>query len=238
MLASLPAVPAVTETPSPYRPEAYTVQALRSVADEQHYRHLLAQVYEPLGFMSERVMPEADSQCFVVRHDGRIAGIFRLTPVVDADSPYHQWLPAQVQGNTARWLEVNNVVIATEFRATVLLGVILYHCACVAHRQGYAAVVGITRLQTLRFFADFGVVPVDHPPLHLLGRPDLRDFVIYYDTRDAESVAYLHARARRWFHQQYVMRCIQQRCRPAVSGAGARLASNVDVPSRFTSEAA
>ena len=161
--------------------------------------------------MTDAVLPAAASRCFVVSYCSRVVAIFRLTEVAGIDNPFRRWLPPELAQADARWLEVNNVVIAADFRATALLGVVLYRCACIANTEGYAAVVGITRWQTLRFFVDFGVVPVDHPPLHLLGRSDLRDFIVYYNTRDAESVDYLHLRARRWFHQQYVMRRIQQR---------------------------
>lgn len=205
---------------SRYLPDRYRIQRLANHTDAADYLKTLAAAYEPLGFMSPQVLPSQRSDCYVASHQDRVVGIFRLTEVADRAGPYHRWLPPEVSGRGARWLEVNNVVIAAEFRATVLLGVLLHRCACIAADQGYAAIVGITRLQTLKFFADFGVVPVDHPPLQLLGRPDLKDFIIYYDTRDPESLSYLQGRARRWFHQQYVMRCIHERCRaqPPVNG--------------------
>lgn len=196
-----------------YRPDAYEVQELAPAADVAPYLELLAAVYEPLGFMTDKVLPAERSRCFVVRYRGQVVAIFRLTEVTRTDSPFHRWLPAELRQAGARWIEVNNVVIGADFRATALLGVVLYRCACIAREGGYAAVVGITRWQTLRFFVDFGVVPVDHPPLHLLGRPDLKDFIIYYNTGEAEAITYLHLRAHRWFHQQYVMRRIQLRCR-------------------------
>lgn len=196
-----------------YQPDRYRIQRLANDADAEQYLRTLEAAYEPLGFMNPRVLPSEQSDCYIASHQDRVVGIFRLTEVAEPAGPYHRWLPQEVSGGGARWLEVNNVVIAAEFRATVLLGVLLHRCACIAAERGYAAIVGITRLQTLKFFADFGVVPVDHPPLQLLGRPELKDFIIYYDTRDPDSLAYLQGRARRWFHQQYVMRCIQERCR-------------------------
>lgn len=205
---------AVDDTVDRFRAEAYAVDAVQDADAAWAYDQLLTQTYEPLRFMSERVLPTADSQRFLIRYRDRPVAIFRLTEVTDADSPYHRWLPADVAGPDARWLEVNNVIVAPEFRATILLGLILYESACHAHRQRYDAVVGVTRLQTLKFFVEFGVVPVDHPPLHLLGRDDLHDFLIYYDTRDREAVDYMHRRARHWFHQQSVLRAIQARCRP------------------------
>jgi len=195
-----------------YQPSAYRVHELAPAADAAPYLELLTDAYEPLGFMSDAVLPVERSRCFIVRYQGQVVAIFRLTEVTRDDSPFHRWLPPDLTRAGARWIEVNNVVIAAAFRATALLGVVLYHCACTAHEEGYAAVVGITRWQTLRFFVDFGVVPVDHPPLHLLGRPDLKDFIVYYNTGEAEAITYLHLRAHRWFYQQYVMRRIQLRC--------------------------
>ncbi len=191
--------------------DAYAVEELLDASDVGTYTRLLAEVYEPLGFMNERVLPSASSRRFLVRHHRQVVAIFRLTEVSDVDTPYHHWLPPTLKGSGSRWLEVNNVVVAAEFRATILLGLMLYRSACIANESGFDAVVGITRMQTLRFFVDFGVVPVEHPPLHLLGRPDLLDFVIYYDTRSPASVAYMHQRAERWFHQQDVLRRIQRR---------------------------
>ncbi len=206
-----------------FRPEAYTVTAVLTRRDAAAYDRLLTDTYEPLGFLSERVLPGADSRRYLIRYHQTPIAIFRLTEVRDADAPYHRWLPAEVSGPGARWLEVNNVIVAAEFRATIVLGLLLYESARLAHAMGFDAVVGVTRLQTLRFFVEFGVVPVDHPPLHLLGRDDINDFLIFYNTRDRDSVRYMHRRAQHWFHQQYVLRCIQARCRrlTAESACGA-----------------
>jgi hypothetical protein len=193
-----------------WHPQAYTVRRLHSRAEQQRYLALLETVYAPLGFLSREILPGEDSRCFGIEYHGGIVGIFRLSEVTDPRSPYRGLEPA-VSRPQARLLEVNNVVIATPMRATILLGVMLYAAAREAHAQGYDYIVGLTRAQTLRFFVDFGVVPVDHAPLHLLGRPELLDFAIHYDTGDAASIAYMHERARRWFHQQYVMRCIHEK---------------------------
>lgn len=191
------------------RVDAYVVEELVATANVDAYAQLLATAYQPLGFMGERVLPGADSRRFVVRHGRQVVAIFRLTEVSDKATPYHRWLPPRLTGKGSRWLEVNNVVVAAEFRATILLGLMLYRSVCIANESGFDAVVGITRQRTLRFFVEFGAVPVAHPPLHLLGRPDLHDFVIYYDTCTPASVAYMHQRAARWFHQQEVLRRIQ-----------------------------
>ncbi|HVT36761.1 MAG TPA: hypothetical protein VHE37_14320 [Nevskiaceae bacterium] len=195
-----------------FRPECFHTRRIGGGNDLAQYQRLLEQTYEPLGFMVSAVLPTAASMQYKVTHCGRIVAIFRLTPVDDGDSAYFHLVPgACADGRPRRLLEVNNVVIASPFRATILLGLLLYESAKAAHRLGYDYVVGITRHQALKFFVDFGVVPVDHPPLRLLGKEHLLDFVIYYDTRSPESIGYMHERARRWFHQQYVLRSIHRK---------------------------
>lgn len=196
-----------------YRAEAYQLREIDAAPDAANYERLLRETYEPLGFMRGELLPVAGSRCYKLMYRGTLVAIFRLTPVLDGESPYFRLVPGarSADGRRARMVEVNNVVIAAPFRATILLGLLLYHCAVRARRMGCDFVVGLTRYQTLRFFVDFGVVPVDHPPLRLLGQAHLLDFVIYYDIASRESLRYLHERARRYFHQQYVMKSIQQK---------------------------
>ncbi len=190
--------------------QAYSLRAIDGQLDRQRYEALLAQVYEPLGFMTDGVLPGRQSRCFVIEYRAAIVAIYRLTEVDDPRSPYHDLLPGDGgHARDLRLLEVNNVVITRPMRSTILLGLMLHAAASWAHAAGYDRIVGMTRYQTLRFFVEFGVVPIDHAPLHLLGRPELKDFAIYYNTRDPESIAYMHERARRWFHQKAVMRAIE-----------------------------
>lgn len=202
-----------------YRPEHYRLTRVWASDDVADYQALMRDAYEPLGFMQDSVLPTACSDCYRLQFAGRTIAVFRLTPVEENGSAFFPLIPDAIgaDGRRAKLLEVNNVVVAADFRATIVLGLILTHCATIAARQRYDFVVGITRYQTLRYFVDFGVVPVDHEPLHLLGRPDLLDFVIYYDVSTPASRLYFRQRSRRYFHQQYVMRCIQAKygARPA-----------------------
>lgn len=200
-----------------FRADSFELRAIPSGGESSDYYRLLTQTYEPLGFMTQDILPTRESLRYYVLHGGSVVAIFRMTPVEDDGSPYYGLVPgARIAGRRRRLAEVNNVIIASPYRASILLGWLLYECAKLAHVQGYDYVVGITRHQTLRFFVDFGVIPVDHPPLQLLGKDHLLDFVIYYDTRSPDSVAYMHERARRYFHQQFVMRNIQEKyVRPA-----------------------
>jgi len=196
-----------------FRAEAFEVLEIDADDHGADYDRLLREIYEPMGFLRSEILPVSGSRRFCVRHGGSVVAIFRLTPVEDADSPYFALVPGAraTHGRRARMAEVNNVVIAAPFRATILLGLLLYRSAIAAHDMGCDFVVGLTRSQTLRFFVDFGVIPVDHPPLRLLGKEYLLDFVIYYDTHSPCSLDYMHERARRYFHQQYVMKNIQQK---------------------------
>ena len=193
--------------------DLYEVQELSCSSDYEEYEALLRKVYEPLGFMSESIRPGASSRCYRVRHSNATVAVFRLTRVTDPNSAFHRLIPGISDGDSegGPLLEVNNVVIEREYRGTPALGVILRFCARRSAAEKYRAVVGITRYQTLRHFAEFGVLPVSHEPLHLLGRSDLLDFVIYYDTRDPVSTQYMEERAKRVFKQQKILKEIEVR---------------------------
>ena len=196
-----------------YLPERYRIEAVAAEQDRGVYESFLREAYEPLGFVHDSIRPAAGSRCYRVRYGAQTAAIFRLTPVEDERSPYFRLVPGATRpdGGRALLLEVNNVIVGRTFRATPALGLILRHCARTAASEGYDFVVGTTRYQTLRHFADFGVVPIDHAPLHLLGRPDLLDFTIFYDTADPASCQYIEQRSKHFFHQQYVLKSIQRK---------------------------
>ena len=193
--------------------DLYEVQELSRIEDYQEYDALLSKVYEPLGFMSDRVRPCKTSRCYRVRHADTTVAVFRLTKVTDPRSDFHRLIPelACTPSEVEPLLEVNNVVIEREYRGTPTLGVILRFCARQAASEQYRAVVGITRYQTLRYFAEFGVLPVSHEPLHVLGRSDLLDFIIYYDTRDPASRQYMEERTTRVFKQLRILKEIETR---------------------------
>jgi hypothetical protein len=103
------------------------------------------------------------------------------------------------------------VILKPSYRGNVALGLLLYEAAKKAWQKNYDYIVGIARHRVLRYFVEFGVIPVLHEPLHLLGKEDLMDFIIYYDTHSANSIQYLEERAKRFFYQEYVMAAIRQR---------------------------
>jgi hypothetical protein len=219
-----------------FRLERFDVRRVGDINREE-YVAFLKDHYQPLGFFCEQVLPRQNSTLFEIRHDGRLAAIFRLTEITEQGSPYFQLVPGACAegGQRRRLLEVNNVVIAQSFRASIVLGLILYRSACEAHKGGYDFVVGMNRYQILRFFVDFGVIPADHTPIHALGKEHLLDFVNYYDTADPMSIAYMHERAKRYFHQEYVMRSIYDkyiRQRPAKVPSAQRSQIDAAAPPR------
>jgi hypothetical protein len=191
--------------------DRYRVESIVEPSQHEEYGALLRKVYEPLGFMHENFQPTAESRCYRIQFQEQTAAVFRLAEVTDKGSPYFRLVPGATQpdGTRSRLLEVNNVVVARKYRGTPALGIILRYSARIAAAEHYRAVVGTTRYQTLRYFADFGVLPVAHEPLHLLGRDDLLDFVIYYDTIDPISCLYMEERSNRFFRQQLILKEIQ-----------------------------
>ncbi|WP_020649667.1 hypothetical protein [Solimonas variicoloris] len=212
-VADLPSAGAADSSLDLYRPERYRIREIDGQLQRRTYEALLEQTYGALGFPLAGLRPTDDSRCFLLEFGAQTAATFRLTPVDDGDHHFRRVLPraTRADGAPLRLLEVNNVIVVPRFRATIALGLLLRHSALHAAAHGYDFIVGLTRYQVLRHFVEFGVVPVDHEPLHLLGRDDLLDFTIYYDTASPASCAYIEQRAQRYFHQQYVLRSIDEK---------------------------
>lgn len=208
--------------PDLFRPELYTVEPVHTAKAWQEYVRFLEMHYEALGFETKCCQPREESTLYSIRFREELAAIFRLTEITDSRSVYYRLVPGAERddGSLSRLLEVNNVVIARAFRASAVLGLLLYTSACVGHEQGYQFVVGLNRFQILRYFVDFGVVPAEHAPEYVLGKDHLQDFVNYYNTGDQASVDYMHERARRYFHQEYTMSRLREKyVRPAHAGS-------------------
>ena len=173
------------------------------------YLELLQATYSPLGFFHASVLPKKHSQCFGLFFCGILEGIFAVTPLNQSSNiPYTTLIPEISESK--HLAELSNVVLRKRVRGAVALGVMLYEAAKYAVSSKFDALVGTTRQQTLPFFVDFGVTPVFHEPLHLMGNEAINDFVIYFNTVDEESVQYMHARARRIFKKEVVMANIRQ----------------------------
>lgn len=173
------------------------------------YLELLQTTYSPLGFFRPSVLPKEHTQCFGLFFNGILEGIFAVTPLDQtSDIPYATLIPeiSELQ----HLAELTNVILRKRVRGAVALGVILYEAAKYAVSSKFDALVGTTRQNTLPFFVDFGVTPVFHEPLHLMGDETINDFAIYFDTADEEAVRYMHARAKRFFQKEVVMANIRQ----------------------------
>ncbi len=189
------------------------------------FEDLLEQTYQALAFPLEKIRADPQADRFVSFCGDELASICALQEA-DRSSELHALVQQEIGcGPEARFLELKNVIVAAPSRGSIALGIMLYECAKRAHALGYRALIGLTRFQTLRHFVDYGVSPIDHTPLHVLGRSALLDFAVYFDTQDPASVAYMHERSRRYFHQIRVMTGIRSQrvrtpSRTAQAGVG------------------
>lgn len=185
-----------------------------SAAHMADYRRLIETTYEPLGFLNDHAdcfLPREGTTCYVLTYREQIVGSCALTRVKEDDSIYHDYLPVDRRDRAVGMIELNNIILIPELRGGIGLALILYNAALTTLAEGSGLVVGITRYQTLRYFVEAGAIPVSHEPLHLLGREDLNDFIIYYDVRSRDSQTYLRERARRLFGQASVLGDIKRR---------------------------
>lgn len=177
----------------------------------RRFEQLLTATYETLRFPIDKVRSSARATRYALFFRDELAAICALQPVQRGDHIYQAALAGGCSAVDPRFLEVKNVIVKPEFRGTIAFGHLLYQCAKQAHRADYHALVGITRYQTLRYFVEYGVVPIDHEPLHLLDDPKLLDFVIYFDSSNEDSVRYMHERSKRYFRQVQVMTAIREK---------------------------
>jgi hypothetical protein len=178
------------------------------------YHDLIRATYGPLGFLNDHAgafMPREGTRCYVLCYLDEVVGSCSLTPVQDEQSVFNRLIPGQSGDERARMMELNNIILVPELRGGIGLSLILYHATLRAMADGAEVIAGITRYQTLRHFVEAGAIPVNHEPLHLLGREDLHDFVIYYDVRLPDALTYLRERARRLFGQALTLNGIKVR---------------------------
>lgn len=193
---------------------------IASPSQLEKYLELVRETYGPLGFLNDHCdsfMPRRQTCCYVLTYRGDVVGSCSLTPVQDERSLFHRLVPGGDRQSGTQMIELNNIILVPELRGGIGLALILYHAALQALETGADLVVGITRYQTLRYFVEAGAIPVDHEPLHLLGREDLHDFVVYYDIRTGDARTYLRERARRLFSQAKTLHNIKSRV-ASVSG--------------------
>lgn len=192
--------------------EDYSFSPIAPGAETAAYDALLAETYTALGFLNDKVFPQAEAERHALRFRGTLAGICCLTAVTDSDAVYYRLIPElRERAQRPRLLELNNFVLRPEYRGTIALAIMISGAALRTAARGFDYLVGTTRYQALPYFVEFGVIPVEHEPIHLLGTRKLRDFVIYYDTHSPDSMTYLEQRTRRYVHQVRVMTAIREK---------------------------
>jgi hypothetical protein len=195
-----------------FDPERYAFRQLCTADQRRAYEALLQRTYERLAFLDDKVLPRDHTVRYGLFFDDALVGIAALTEVRDPHSVFFQLIPALTsEGHRVRVAEMTNVIVEPAHRGTIALALLIAGCVEQAAAGGWEYLVGITRFQALAYFVEFGVIPVEHEPLHLLGRRDLLDFVIYYDTHSESSLAYLRERTRRYVHQLGGMHAIRRK---------------------------
>lgn len=178
------------------------------------YNRFLRESYEPLGFLNhelDKFLPREATNCYFLHYLNDPVGICSLTPVKGIDSVYHKNIEyLKYKHSAASMLEINNVVIAKHLRGSIGVALILYKAVKEVIAREMDMLVGLTRYQTLRYFVEFGATPVYHKPLHLLGKEELNDYIVYYDVKVPEAKSYLEQRFVRFLYQLSVMNRIRK----------------------------
>jgi hypothetical protein len=190
----------------------------RRLDDTKHvviYDRWLSATYRRLRFLNDRsasFMPRSGTERYGLFLGERLVAICALTPVSERQSVFHRSLPYPVRdGKQPSYLELNNVLCSQRFPGVLGLTLLLYYAVMKAQEAGFTAIVGIAHYEALRQLADLGATPVLHDPLHILGRDDLFDFVVYYDLSRMESSVYIYERTVRSLHAMAVMNEITSR---------------------------
>ena len=191
--------------------DGYAICPVQSAQAQAAYSDLLKTTYAKLGFLepnSEFEIVSPNATRFLLHYEAEHIGMYGLREVPSEHAHYAQWVPG-FAGSQDRALEVHNFILTQAHRGQIGRVLMLHHAVGYALEHGYAYLVGIARYSALKFFVDAGAVPVYHPPLHLLGKSDLRDFVMYFDLRQPGDVDYLQQRAERLIHQICVLHALK-----------------------------
>lgn len=198
-------------------PDHYSLQLLDTPEEYEQFNEMLVSRYGPLNFLKDddrtSFLPKPDTKRYGLFQGGELIGICALNPITDRDTVFHQYIRDD-DLSTRRIVEVNNVVLSRRFIGMGCLTIMLYEAVKRAISDGFDIAVGITRYQTLRFFIESGAVPVEHPPLHLLGREDILDFIIYYDLSPSGQTFLHHHVPRSIRHEMIFERIKRQYVRP------------------------
>ncbi len=194
----------------------YRFRSLRP--DEYHqYDTLVRASFNEARIFSENFMPDENTRRYGAVHiDDGLVGTCSFRDA--SDNPVlMDHLAKHLSAPPRRIWEVNNFAVAPDHRNGTASALLLIGCALSGHRSGVDALAGVIRSTAIPALTNFGLVPTYHEPLHVLGRPDVCDFISYYDTREEESVMYMRERAARFFYSAHVIHQIRAHARKVKS---------------------
>lgn len=184
------------------------------------YESLVETTFREAGIFRPSFL-DASSRRFCVKHiSGEIVAVCSLRDASGNDDIVGH-LSGHLSSDPELVWEVNNFAVSPGQRGGLLSAFLLFGCAVTAHRSGVDALAGVIRSSVIPALVHFGLVPTYHEPLHVLGRPEICDFVCYYDTGEARSIQYMWERAARFFYSEYTMDLISAHAKKAKAAGAA-----------------
>jgi hypothetical protein len=196
--------------------ENYSFGRLTAPEEVALYDRIVETTYRQLDVYCDEFQPKRDATRYGLEFEGKLVGICSIDPVEEDDSVYTRLVPeirarALALDRPLRLLETKNVIVAPEHQNGVALGVMMEWNRAFSHREGFDYVVGTVRWEVLSAFVRVGLVPVANPPLRLLKRDDVLDFLIYFDTHSEMADTYIREKFRRYFHEKRELAIIKER---------------------------
>lgn len=184
----------------------------------QEYDALVESTFTEAGIFRPSFLGDASGRRFCVEDiSGRIVSVCSFR-----DASGNDVIIQHLSGHLSKapelvW-EVNNFAVSPDHRGGLLSAFLLFGCAVTAYRSGVDALAGVIRSSVIPALVHFGLVPTYHEPLHVLGKPEICDFICYYDTSEDQSIQYMWERAARFFYSEYTMDLISVRAKKAKTG--------------------
>lgn len=194
----------------------YRFRPLRADEHDQ-YDALVRSSFNEARIFSESFLPDENTRRYGVVHiDDGLVGTCSFRDASE-NALLTEHLGRHLATPPRRIWEVNNFAVAPDHRSGTASALLLFGCALSGHRSGVDALAGVIRSTAIPALTNFGLVPTYHEPLHVLGRPDVCDFISFYDTKEEESVMYMRERAARFFYSAHVIHQIRAHARKVKS---------------------
>jgi hypothetical protein len=185
------------------------------------YESLVETTFTEAGIFRPSFLGDASDRRFCVEHlSGEIVAVCSFRDASGNDDIVRH-LSGHLGNEPELVWEVNNLAVSPDRRGGLLSAFLLFGCAVTAHRSGVDALAGVIRSSVIPALVHFGLVPTYHEPLHVLGRPEICDFICYYDTGEGQSIQYMWERAARFFYYEYTMDLISAHAKKAKAGEAA-----------------